>query len=96
MNNRCEQLMQKVYENGFAVDDILLYLDTHPDDEAALQYYYYVRNAYLDAKAAYEQNCGPLTVDREGSEKWSWVNGPWPWEGGKGLCGNMKSAYSTR
>ena len=33
------QLLQKINEVSFAVDDILLYLDTHPCCEDALAYY---------------------------------------------------------
>ena len=31
-------LMQKIYELGFAMDDMALYLDTHPKDKRALNY----------------------------------------------------------
>ena len=37
------QLMKNVYETGFALDEILLYLDTHPTDQEAMNYYYYVK-----------------------------------------------------
>ena len=38
-NNR-DQLLMRVYETGFALDDILLYLDTHPSDQEAMNYYH--------------------------------------------------------
>ncbi len=96
MTNTCEQLLQKVYESGFAVDDILLYLDTHPDDRQAMEYYRYARDAYREAKAAYERACGPLTVDGVNAGNWTWIENPWPWEGGSCSCGNMKNACNTR
>ena len=34
-----EELMKKINEHSFAVDDLLLYLDTHPDCEKGLQCY---------------------------------------------------------
>ena len=34
-----EQLMNTINEVSFAVDDIKLYLDTHPDDEKALDFF---------------------------------------------------------
>ena len=34
---RC--LLQQINEVSFAVNDILLYLDTHPDDEKALAFF---------------------------------------------------------
>lgn len=42
MNETARTLMQRIYEASFAVDDIVLYLDTHPDDMNALNYYNYV------------------------------------------------------
>ncbi|MCD8123280.1 MAG: spore coat protein CotJB [Clostridiales bacterium] len=75
--------MKPVYETGFALDDALLYLDTHPDDPDAMEYYRYVRQAYENAVHAYEQKYGPLMFGRVADESWSWIAGPWPWEGGK-------------
>ena len=43
MNKNCkysrEQLMNTINQVSFAVDDIKLYLDTHPDDEKALEFF---------------------------------------------------------
>ena len=49
------QLMKNVYETGFALDEILLYLDTHPTDQEAMNYYYYVKQLNKEAVCAYEQ-----------------------------------------
>ena len=42
IDRNCSALLRKVYEASFAVDDVILYLDTHPDDQDALNYYQYV------------------------------------------------------
>ena len=34
-----EKMLRYVQELGFAIDDVVLYLDTHPTDEDALMYY---------------------------------------------------------
>ncbi len=75
-------LLQKVYETGFAVDDILLYLDTHPTDRQAMEYYRYVRQANKEAVEAYERTYGPLMANQVDAVTWNWIDGPWPWEGG--------------
>lgn len=81
----CSILLRRVYEASFAMDDIILYLDTHPDDQEALNYYYYVTGLRKQAMEAYEAQCGPLMLDEVRSENyWTWVNNPWPWEG---VCG---------
>ena len=82
MNEKC-RLMQVIYETGFALDDAALYLDTHPCDQAALNYYHSVANARLNAMNAYQASYGPLLVDQVKSDNyWTWVTGKWPWEGG--------------
>ena len=37
--NESKDLMNVIYETGFVIDDVLLYLDTHPCDKKALEYY---------------------------------------------------------
>lgn len=80
-----EMLLQTINEVSFAVNDIQLYLDTHPEDEKALAYY---RDKVLIRKEALEEyaSCyGPLTIDTGNdrcSRSWDWVLQPWPWEGG--------------
>lgn len=75
-------LLQKVYETGFALDEITLYLDTHPADNQAMEYYQYIRKANQDAVSAYEQSYGPLLINQVNSSTWTWTSNPWPWEGG--------------
>ncbi|MCI9163747.1 MAG: spore coat protein CotJB [Lachnospiraceae bacterium] len=75
-------LLQKVYETGFALDEVTLYLDTHPSDSQAMEYYQYIQKANQDAVAAYEQSYGPLTIGQVNASTWIWANNPWPWEGG--------------
>lgn len=75
-------LMRKVYETGFALDEITLYLDTHPTEQQAMEYYRYAKQANQEAVSAYEQAYGPLMSNQVNANSWSWVNNPWPWEGG--------------
>ena len=44
MNMNRDQLMDMINQASFAMDDVLLYLDTHPCDQAALNYYHSVAN----------------------------------------------------
>lgn len=82
MNNR-NSVINQLFEASFAVDDVILYLDTHPNDKNALQYYQNAAACRMAAKREYEAQCGPLTVDQvDVSQGWKWEQGPWPWEGG--------------
>lgn len=81
MNDR-RQLMNAVYQAGFALDDATLYLDTHPCDECAIEYYNAMKKAYKKAYNDYTAGYGPLNIrDVDVSnETWNWVKTPWPWE----------------
>ena len=42
------------------------------------------RELWMQAVADYEEAFGPLTQNSKASTaggSWSWVDGPWPWEG---------------
>lgn len=91
MNSEQRQLFQKINEVSFALDDIVLFLDTHPQNREALEYYRRVRDARKALVKEYAQKYGPLTKEqvmvdgcscREGEDYFTWVNAPWPWEGG--------------
>ena len=81
MNMEQRRLMQQIYEAGFVIDDVLLYLDTHPCDEEALAYYESFRKLYAKLVKDYTIHFGPLRVDQvDVSNHWAWVKTPWPWE----------------
>lgn len=83
MNADCNLLLRQIYEASFAMDDVVLYLDTHPCDREALNYYHYVVSLRKEAMAAYAAQCGPLLVDDvESCDRWTWLEDKWPWEGG--------------
>lgn len=77
-----EALLKQINEASFAMDDVLLFLDTHPDDAAAMQYYHNVTAMRKNAMDAYQNQFGPLMVDNVMGNRWDWVTEKWPWEGG--------------
>jgi spore coat protein JB len=84
-NQSREQLLGSINEVSFAVEDILLYLDTHPYDCEALDFYRENVEKRTEALKIYAQQFGPLTIDTGNdakSDSWEWVMQPWPWEGG--------------
>lgn len=78
-----EKLLQRINEASFAVNDILLYLDTHPCCEEALAYYREHAEERKNLMKEYAKAYGPLTVDdaleTDGST-WKWMEQPFPWE----------------
>ena len=81
--NRSE-LYRWVMALGFCAYDMLLYLDTHPDDAQALSYYNQCNELYNSAKKTYEERFEPLSAfGSQPLEDWDWNDGPMPWEGVK-------------
>ena len=77
-----ETLLQRVRETEFALVDIGLYLDTHPRDEKAMDYYNKYQQINKELRREYENNFGPLTSNGvDTNDGWTWVRDPWPWEG---------------
>lgn len=66
---------------GFAINELALYLDTHPNDKEALELYRTYQRMYHKGMMEYSEMCGPLNhgtpVD---SKEYTWLNDPWPWE----------------
>ena len=67
----------------FAMWDLHLYLDTHPDDEEKLCLLNSYKEKYASMLPEYESMCGPLNHGM--GSGCSWVNTPFPWVKG-GAC----------
>lgn len=75
------QLYRRIQMLGFVLDDIGLFLDTHPSDFSAIEYYNKYNKLFREAKEEYERKYGPLSLSQPGEiNSWDWVKGPWPWE----------------
>ena len=106
--NRSE-LYRWVMALGFCAYDMLLYLDTHPDDAQALSYYNQCNELYNSAKKTYEERFEPLSAfGSQPLEDWDWKQTAAPgngWnshshgsrkEGADSLCGIMKKDCNIR
>lgn len=77
-----ENLMRRLQIQDFAINDINLYLDTHPTDQMALEYYKKYRDLRNQTLESYTKQFGPIIVeDVDVTDSWTWVESPWPWEG---------------
>lgn len=79
------ELFDFINKVSFAVNDIQLFLDSHPDSQEALAYFH--EHSELRNAALKEYSCrfGPLTIDTvtdNSSKCWEWIEQKWPWEGG--------------
>ena len=82
-SNQC-QLRQFIDEISFAMDDIVLFLDTHPCCQEALAYYEECKKMREEAMDEYARMYGPLDKYRANvseSNEWCWALQPWQWKG---------------
>ncbi len=76
-----ERLLRKYQEADFALFEVTLYLDTHPTDKKALECFDKYQKLRNKAKEAYTSKYGALQSSQvKTSNRFSWVNNPWPWE----------------
>ena len=70
----------------FAVDELGLYLTTHPEDQEVLQLYWSYTRLAREGREKYQQMYGPLLqTDVTEKDGYAWLRDPWPWEkGGNG------------
>jgi spore coat protein JB len=78
-----EKLFDFITATSFVLDDLRIFLDTHPTDSAALGYWHEVEKVRNEAVKEYTRCYGPISMyDVDVENKWTWGDEPWPWEGG--------------
>lgn len=76
-----KQLLMYLSQVSFGVTEAVLYLDTHPCDKEAMEYYQKMRKLREEALEKYQREFGPLLNDANDDQcNWVWTETPWPWE----------------
>lgn len=101
------QLLKQINEVSFMVNDLTLYLDTHPLDTDALDYFSQMSSQRKELLKLYAENFEPLTMDcvcpdtnnqtksntkYAGQRHWTWSDGPVPWD----ACANTNSPANVK
>ena len=80
-NNLPVTPLSEVQVLAFAVQELALYLDTHPEDTEALELYRQYQQLYQKVSQAYERENRPLNPAAPGQgDTYAWLDDPWPWE----------------
>lgn len=89
------QLLEQIQETEFQIDDLVLYLDTHPLDNTALDTFKQVKNRRYELLQDYAKKYEPLNQylvcpdTNNESSSWTeypdqrhftWTDGPLPWD----------------
>lgn len=77
-----EQMLNDIGILSFVLVELTLYLDTHPDDRNAMEYFNHYSRIKNQMSREFSQKYFPLTMDMaESSKEWRWGMAPMPWEG---------------
>lgn len=77
-----EQLLRDIGIVSFVVTELTLYLDTHPYDRNAMEYFNHYNRMKNQMEREFSQKYYPLNISLvECSKDWSWGAAPLPWEG---------------
>lgn len=80
-NSSRESMLNEIMALNFAINDLTLYLDTHPNDSNAIRMHCEYSERQISLTEEYQRLYGPLTINFM-SNTWDWIDEPWPWERG--------------
>ncbi|MCM3785679.1 spore coat protein CotJB [Neobacillus mesonae] len=87
MNNPIDEnyykLLHELQALDFVLVELTLYLDTHPDDPAALEQFNLYARTRRDLADQFEALYGPLLqFGQSGAQQpyYQWSKSPWPWQ----------------
>ena len=81
-----EEMMSQLTAVSFALNDLTLYLDTHPDCPKGTELFYQLLDKRLHLLSEFASKFYPLTqismiTGHYDKDNYGWAEGPMPWEG---------------
>ena len=75
-------MRRRISAVDFAIWEMEVFLDTHPDDARALKVREQYRQKRAELVGEYEMRFGPyvVTSDDVNDSRWTWLDNPWPWD----------------
>ncbi len=83
MNADKNVLMKKLTEVDFAIHEAVLYLDGHPNNRKAMEFYRRAAAERAELYAQYASQYGPVCANNVKQDAWTWIDEPWPWQNGR-------------
>ncbi|MGD9566854.1 MAG: spore coat protein CotJB [Sedimentibacter sp.] len=79
--NEEQSMLLDIQKLEFAIYDLALYLDTHPNDPVALYRHKMLADQLMQLRHAYEAQFGIMSImGHELGDTWRYIDGPWPWD----------------
>mgnify|MGYP003397964269 CR=1 FL=1 len=84
MNNEQKMMLRRLSSTHFALVELNIFLDTHPNNKDALNMFNAYNKKYTRQLNEYQEKYGPITAKNNyDNTDWNWINGPWPWDNSK-------------
>ena len=95
--NQKQVLLNRIRVCAFVLTESALYLDTHPDDAQALEFYHKHLAMRQQAMEEYSKQYGTLVrTQPHSTEHWDWVDNPCRGRRENKPCFNMKRSCNIR
>ncbi len=76
-----DAILRELTALDFMLVDLGLFLDTHPEENEAVERYNEILARANVLREQYESICGPLYSFRSFNRgHWDWFRDPWPWQ----------------
>lgn len=73
-----EKLLRRLSSMQFAMWEMRIFLDTHPNDRKAQAMFNEYKEKFEILSEEFEKEFGPLTLTGTNSDEW--LKDPWPWD----------------
>lgn len=79
MMNEREMMMRRIATLDFAIVELNLYMDTHPNDIEVNSKLNDYKEKSDELKREYQEKYGPITSKTIEDNRYGWIADPWPW-----------------
>ena len=78
-----QKMLLRIQELDFIINDLNLYLDVYPNDMKCYELFKKYCLELESLKKKYEEKYQVLELINDTKGKYTWIDEPWPWDGGK-------------
>ncbi len=78
--NEQESMLLKIMAYTFAINELNLYLDLHPEETKTFEKFKNYITELNELETTYTNKYGPLTINQTNKANFNWLNNPWPWD----------------
>jgi len=81
MKDNRQRLLEEIMKVDFALLDLRLFLNTHPNCPQALSHFHNLTKESKQLKCDFEAKYGPLCSKSDTNDtRFDWIDTPWPWQ----------------